>query len=390
MRKIVCLSTTSWYNHPTRKQQVMSRLTDAEILYFNPPVTVAAPLKDKSVKAQLKEYKKQLVKPAPNITVYSLPPVLPLYNKNRLINKFNQRRIAAFVRKKMKQHGFLNPLLWIYHPSSVDAVNHIPHDGLVYDCVDRHSAYPGLINAALVDGMEAALVSKCDAVFATSRGLFERLSAINPKTKLIPNGANYELFSSVDAPGIGIPDEFFNMKKPILGFVGALQPCNEYELVAAAAERRPDWNFVFIGAPLPGVDISMLSGKKNIHLLGARPQKELVKYLACFDVCLNLFRSDALTRDVSPLKFYEYLATGKPIVSTPEPQQVHDYADVIYIADGVDGADGVDAFIEKCALAVAENDPKLTELRRSRGKAASWDSRIAEMRKALAENGIAF
>jgi hypothetical protein len=94
----------------------------------------------------------------------------------------------------------------------------------------------------------------------------------------------------------------------------------------------------------------------------------MVNYLAYFDVCLNIFKSGDLAKDVSPLKFYEYLATGKPIVSTPQPEQVLEYSDVVYIASTPE------EFVEKCAVAIKEKSNWHTSRRRELGKASSWDS----------------
>ncbi len=379
MRQIICLSTTNWYGIPTRKQQVMARIKNAEILYFDPPVTMIAPLKDKAASDRISMYKQDGQKPTDNITVYAMPPVLPLYNKNRMINRINQRRLASFVRAKMKEHGFTNPLLWVYHPSSADITERIPHSELIYDCVDRHSAYPGLITPSVVNRMEADLAKRCDVVFATAKGLYDTLSEYNSNTFLIPNGANYELFSRVDDPELPFPDELFTIQKPILGFIGALQECIDYNLVATTASKRPDWSFVFIGPKLPGVDISSIEGKPNIHILGLKPYKDVVNYLACFDVCLNLFQTGDLAKDVSPLKFYEYLATGKPIVSTPQPDQVMDFEDVIYIASTPE------EFESKCAAAIKEKSNWHVTRRRELGQACSWDSRVAQMMKIISE-----
>ena len=175
MRKIVCLATSPWYPIPTRKQQVMSRIPDAEILYFDPSVTYLAPLKDKAARPGLSNYKKEGVHPQENITVYSLPPVLPFFYKFRWINKLNQRRMARFVRRKMREHGFTDVLLWVYSPVTADLVDLVPHKGLVYDCVDRHSAYGGLMDPTLVDRMELELAGKTDRTFATADALAERL-----------------------------------------------------------------------------------------------------------------------------------------------------------------------------------------------------------------------
>ena len=188
MRKIVCLATSPWYPIPTRKQQVMSRIPDAEILYFDPSVTYLAPLKDKAARPGLSNYKKEGVHPQENITVYSLPPVLPFFYKFRWINKLNQRRMARFVRRKMREHGFTDVLLWVYSPVTADLVDLVPHKGLVYDCVDRHSAYGGLMDPALVDRMELELAGKTDRTFATADALAEEVDYSDVDMVVLPGG----------------------------------------------------------------------------------------------------------------------------------------------------------------------------------------------------------
>lgn len=382
MKKIVCLSTTPWHAHPTRKQQVMSRIKDAEILYFDPPVTWLAPLKDKSLRLKLSEYKHGGERVADNITRCSLPPVLPFYNKYSSVNRVNGRLILArHIRKMMKQYGFNDAVLWIYHPSMTAVVDYIPYSALVYDCIDRHSGYPGHIDPRVVDGMEAELARKCDVVFATAQGLFDTLTRYQPNAYMIPNGCNYELFSTA-ADGLPCPEDVQEIVTSLLGFSGAIQHCIDTSLVAEAARRRPDWTFAFVGWALAGVDTSELAALPNVLLLGAKPGGEVPKYLARFDVCLNLFKSGDLAKDVSPLKFYEYLATGKPIVSTPQPVQVNDFADVVYIADGID------EFISQCSAALVESDASLKSKRMAYAKACSWDARVAEMRDRLAKHNI--
>ena len=206
MKQIVCLATSPWYPIPTRKQQVMSRMPDAEILYFDPSATIIAPLRDKSTKPLMTAWKEPGEKVRDNITVYRLPPVLPFFYKCRAINRINQKRIARFVCEKMKEHGFSKPLLWVYSPVTVDCVDLIAHEALVYDCVDRHSAYGGLMNPALVDAMELELAAKTDMTFATAASLAERLKSTQPEAEFIPNGANFERFFEASKPQL-VPEE---------------------------------------------------------------------------------------------------------------------------------------------------------------------------------------
>ena len=311
--------------------------------------------------------------------------MLPFFNKFRWVNRLNQKRQAAFVRRKMREHGFGDEtVLWCYSPSSCDIVEQVPHSSLVYDCVDRHSAYKGHITPEVVDGMERDLAKPADQVFATAVGLAETLEKINPTTKMIPNGAAYEIFSRVqtEKDALSCPEDMKGLGHPVYGFVGMLQECIDYALIEKLAKERPDATIFLIGRTLPGVDLSHLKQYKNIVFHGLVPQPELPAYLAQMDVCLNVFRAGALSKDVSPLKFYEYLATGKPVVSTREPLQVEDFRDVVYIAHDAD------EFLALCDEAACENAPEKVEKRLAYGEQCSWTERVRQMEDVLYKKGV--
>ena len=385
MARVVCLATSNWHPFPTRKQQVMGRLKeDNRVLYFDPPVSRVAPLKDAAAAERLHAYRKEGEKVSETLTVYATPPVLPMHNRYRAVNRLNQRTQARHIRRIMAANDFDDDtVLWCYSPASADLIDLIPHRALVYDCVDRHSAYGGLMVPAVVDAMERDLARKADVVFATAGGLYDTLKAYNKDTFLIPNGANFELFNQAAvADDLPFPDDLFNVRNPILGFVGMLQPCIDLDLLVYAADARPHWSFVLIGRALPGVDITPLQARPNIHLLGLKPHKELPRYLARFDVCLNLFRAGPLSKDVSPLKFYEYLATGRPIVTTPQPDQVRNFSDAIYIGENPD------SFVSACEEALAERHAWSVEQRIKYGREASWDARVDQMRAILRDKKV--
>ena len=381
MKKIVCLATSPWYPIPTRKQQVMRRIPDAEILYFDPSVSLLAPLRDKTAKPLLTAYKKPGEQVKDNITVYRLPPVLPFFNKFRFINRLNQKRMARFVCRKMRENGFENPILWVYSPVTADLVDQVPHSALIYDCVDRHSAYGGFMNPQLVDAMELELAGKADAVFATADSLAERLRKAKPDARFIPNGANFERFVQASQPQ-PVPEDMQEIPHPIFGFVGALQTCIEYGFVETAARAHPEWSFVWIGNEKPGADLSALRQLANVYFLGVKPNEKLPEYLAQFDACLNLFAESELSKDVSPLKFYEYLATGKPIISTRQPDQVLQYTPIIHIA-----ANAQD-FISCCEQALRDTQPERVSARIEEGRKSSWDARVREICAVLEEKNI--
>ena len=198
---------------------------------------------------------------------------------------------------------------------------------------------------------------------------------------MIPNGANFERFVQAAQPQ-PLPDDMQGIPHPIFGFVGALQSCIEYGYLEAAAKARPDWSFVLIGKEKPGVDLSALHAMPNVHFLGLKPNEQLPQYLAHFDACLNLFAKSDLSKDVSPLKFYEYLATGRPIVSTKQPDQILQYATLIEIADSQE------EFISACEKSCSDTAPEQIDARIEAGRACSWDSRVAQMCGILEGQGI--
>lgn len=201
---------------------------------------------------------------------------------------------------------------------------------------------------------------------------------------MIPNGAAYEIFSRVqtEKDTLPCPEDMKDLPHPIYGFVGMLQECIDYALIEKLAKSRPNATIFLIGRTLPGVDLTNLKQYPNIVFHGLVPQPELPAYLAQMDVCLNVFRAGALSKDVSPLKFYEYLATGKPIVSTREPLQVEDFKDVVYIARNPE------MFLPLCDAAAKEKRPAWTEKRLAYGAQCSWTERVHQMEEVLYKKGV--
>ena len=130
------------------------------------------------------------------------------------------------------------------------------------------------------------------------------------------------------------------------------------------------------------MDLTALHGMKNVPFLGLKPNEQLPQYLAHFDACLNLFAKSDLSKDVSPLKFYEYLATGRPIVSTKQPDQILQYAPLIEIADSPE------EFIAACEKSLTDAQPEKISARMEAGRSCSWDSRVAQMCELLEKRGL--
>lgn len=374
---IICLSTVDWDPIWTRKQQIISRLPlSNRILYVEPPISLLSPFKDKACWKKWPLWWKGLRQWRENIYLYSPPVIAPFGNVYRQVNRLNQAWLAPFIRRAARRLNFREPLLWTYLPNSADIVGRLGEKLVIYDCVDEHSAYSGFRPETVWD-MEKSLLEKADIVFTTAEGLYEKRKPFSREIHLIPNAADVDHFQKSVLETTPLAPELKGLPHPVIGFVGVIQDWIDLDLIADLAAARPGWSFVLVGPAGPGVDLKTLHSLPNVHLLGRRNKEVLPSYFKGFDVCLNAFRLNRLTATVSPLKFYEYLASGKPVVSVPLPA-VEPFADVVEIARTPA------EFLKKIEQALALETPERRKLRLKRAQENSWDQRVAEIMEKIA------
>lgn len=191
---------------------------------------------------------------------------------------------------------------------------------VIYDCMDHHAGFldDGYGNDATrraIEESEDALLRCSDAVLTTSRLLDERVRPIARRTLLVPNGTDFAHFNR--RPSVLALDP--GLARPVVGYYGAISSWFDVALVEEAARLRPAWTFVLVGSTV-GADVSRLERLPNVQLLDERPYAEIPSYLHAFDVACIPFRLTPLTQATNPVKFYEYLSAGKPVVSTPLPE----------------------------------------------------------------------
>jgi GT2 family glycosyltransferase len=213
---------------------------------------------------------------------------------------------------------------------------------------------------------EAALLRTSDVVVTTSRALHEECSAFNPQCVLIPNATAFDHF----AVFVGaIPRWLQALQKPVIGYYGAIADWFDTALVGQMARMRPQWSFVLVGNTATA-DLRPLDGMPNVHLTGEQPYKRLPAYLHSFDVCLIPFRRLPLTEATNPVKFYEYLSAGKPVVSVPLPElEPFEGVGLVYLADEAA------AFIAQVERAIAENSVDRVLARMEFAKRETWAER---------------
>ncbi|WP_425933827.1 glycosyltransferase [Aeromonas rivipollensis] len=236
-----------------------------------------------------------------------LPPLaLPLPG-SRLAGKINGHWLAAQIRRQLPE--LARPLLWISLPSAVDLIGKLEERAVIYYCGDDFSALAGVDHQAIAR-CEARLVEKADLILAASPALASRFPP--HKTRLLSHGVDLDLFMPPRERPADLPSG-----RPIAGFYGSLSDWIDIPLLAETATALPHWDLVLIG-PVQ-TDISPLRGIPNIHLLGPRPHHTLAAYAQHWQVSLLPFVDNAQIRACNPLKLREYLATGRPIVSTDFP-----------------------------------------------------------------------
>lgn len=212
-------------------------------------------------------------------------------------------------------------IYFTYPPQSL-FIGSLHADLLIFDSVDE----PAGEFASWRTGYHAA-VSSSNIVLASANALFDRARhATGTPVYLMPNACDFKHFQTAQQRQ-SVPEYPFSLGKPIIGYIGAIAPWLDWPLINIMAHCLPDYQFVFIGSPLLQLGVGFAN--KNMHYLGHKDYSQLPRYLSNFSYCLIPFQITEMTRGVNPCKFWEYLASGIPILSTALPEIPSDYVTVI-------------------------------------------------------------
>jgi glycosyltransferase involved in cell wall biosynthesis len=269
------------------------------------------------------------------------------------------------------------PILYVWHPAFIDIVERFEAPLVVYHCYDEYAAFRDA-NREQLEAQEARLLRRADLVFTVSPGLRERRVSQNPQTFVVRNGVDADYFGTALAPDTVVPLDIAVIPRPIVGCVSRVVP--EYfdaGLLRDVFRRCPEWSLVVIGPESPahvsgGEDLCELKPLPNVHFLGPRPFDSLPAYLKAMDVCAMPYRLTGNTQLADPLKMYEYLAAGKPIVSVPL-----DFADDVRPL--VRTARNADEWIAAIEEALTLDSPDLRVARQTVAQDNTWDRRVEQI-----------
>ena len=345
---LICLSHLRWNFVFQRPQHLMTRYARTRRVYF-----VEEPVFENATE------------PHVAIDVHDGVVVVVPKLPNGYTAQQSTRAQRAILDQMIVANGISRFVLWYYTPLALKFSDHLRPDAVVYDCMDELSAFKDA--PAELSALEHALLRRADVVFTGGQSLYEAKRHLHHNIHALPSSVDVKHFATARG-NVRDPLEQRDLPRPRLGFFGVLDERLDIPLLRGVAEARPAWQLVMIG-PVVKIDPADLPRLPNIHYLGPKRYEELPAYLSGWDLALLLFARNEATRFISPTKTPEYLAAGKPVVSTSIRDVVTPYGD----RDLVRVADTVDGFIHQCANALRE----VPEPRRVRAdvflRSMSWD-----------------
>jgi UDP-galactopyranose mutase len=285
--------------------------------------------------------------------------------------------LRLLVDELLRSQSIEEYVLWYYTPMPVAFTDHLNPRAIIYDCMDELSAFKGA--PTILKSREAELMRRADLVLTGGQSLFEVKRHQHPNIHPFPSSVDVAHFAQARRITTD-PDDQASIPHPRLGFFGVIDERMDSDLIDGIAAARPDWHLVLIG-PVVKIDPASLPRRPNIHYLGPKDYKELPQYLAGWDVALLPFARNDATRFISPTKTPEYMAAGKPVVSTSIRDVVRPYGQqgLVRIADEVP------AFVRACMAAMAEDPSKRITQADAFLRHTSWDGTWTRIRLLLDE-----
>ncbi|MDF3077651.1 MAG: glycosyltransferase [Sphingobacteriaceae bacterium] len=321
----------------------------------------------------------------PGLSIVITPPLLPinflpegqLYRK---LLKWNEGLIVKRIEKVLKSRQ-ISDYIYInsfnfHYPDIADKLNPVL---TVYHCVD-----PLIVDYDKKHGQisEAKLVKNSDLVVCTSKQLYEEKKPLNPATYFIPNAADITHSSKALDPALPVHASLANIPKPLIGYFGNIERRIDFDLLKEVITNNTDKSFVFAGPTVPEYIPEWFFNTPNIHLTGRLPYSEMPAMIKGFDVAMIPFKKDEVSRTIFPLKLFEYLGAGKPVVATDFNLDLVDftYDIVLYCSDAKSFSEAIRNALKEAEMMIG----KRVEI----AKENTWDKRAAEF-SALLESNLA-
>ena len=366
-----------WAGLWRNRHQLMSRFADHNDVWYVEPPTMLRDLlgrkQDGRGTANIRR-SRLFSRDASGVTVFHSPWWLPITGrapfKNISIRLF--LAVLSFVARIGSRH---RPIIWLSRPNMVDYIGKLNAKLTIYHVVDEYSGYglPSSVPHSNSKSRENEMLRRVDTVIVVTPTLYDLKSSHNPNTYLVPNAVDYNSYADCDPQK---PDDMSDLRSPIIGYSGLIAARLDLDMLHAAANARPDWNFVFVGAVDDAhceTELQRLQELSNVHFLGQKTVRDVPRYVHQFDVCMIPYAVNLRAEHASPLKLYEYAAASKPIVTT-------DFAAARDFTGHIEIAQSKDEFLSACerSLEVNPSAPEILENRRFAAK-NTWAHRVQQI-----------
>src|SRR5687768_16081248 len=380
-RSILCIGTAEWRSTLwTNQQHLMSRLAQANRVVYTESLGLRRPtVAGRDLRRMARRLRQGLRGPRRIDGVWVVSPLVVPSHRSAPVRRLNRTLLRAALRMAARRARLERPLLWAYNPHAHELIDDLRPSLVVYHCVDDIAAQAGVDEASFA-AAERAIVARADLVLASARPLEARMRALGARrVAYVPNVADVEHFASADR--VPEPPEMRGLTRPRLLFAGAVAAKKlDVALLAEVARRNSDWTLVLVGPAGEGDprgDLSALRALPNVLFAGERPFAELPAWIAAADVCLIPYAHNRYTASVFPMKVYEYLAAGRPVVSTRLP--------ALEGIEGVIFAEGAADFEARIRDALGDDSGWARRRRRELAGSHSWQARLEEIGELVAE-----
>jgi glycosyltransferase involved in cell wall biosynthesis len=377
-RDIVCVGFADWQTELwTNQHHLMSRLAARgdRVLFIESLGLRRPTLRGRDLRRMARRLRRGLRGPATHAGVAVLSPLVLPAHRSRAVRALNAGLLRTLVRRATRRLGMTRPILWAYVPQAEVLLDVLQPAKVVYHCVDDIAAHPR-IDARPFRAAEARFAARADVVLCSSAPLAERLRALAApeRIRLAENVADTARFAAALEAG-PVDPALAALPAPRLVFTGAISEVKlDLALLGDLARLRADWTLALVG-PLgvgdPHSDVAALAAAPNVHLLGPRRHDELPRVLRGAAVGLIPYARNRLTASIFPMKVYEYLAAGLPVIATPLPALAR--IPEITVAEDAEG------FADAIARALAEDSPSRRAARSRAAAGHSWEARLQEI-----------
>jgi teichuronic acid biosynthesis glycosyltransferase TuaH len=379
---IVFVSLEPWDEIWRRNQFIcdglLRRSTDTKILFVQPPFDNSYALR--TCKLGNVQHSPSLVPCGYSDRLQLLTPTKWFPNSLPLSRAWNEKYLLSQMKTALRDLNWVPTHLWINQHEAAHLLDTKIAPNSIYDITDDWTKFSGnQSHLALITEQDATLCQSCDHVIVCSQQLFADKSTLvdAEKLHLIPNGVHVDHYEAVADMSVPVHAVAQNWKKPTFGYTGTIHGDRvDVNLIASVAKSYPSATIAMVGPNLlEQADQQELDQLSNIVFTGSQPYSQLPDVMRAFDVCMVPHRVTPFTESLNPIKLWEYLAAGKPIVST-NVAGFRDYPDLVRVADTSDD------FVSLLALAPVES-PDLPALRQQAVRQHTWDQRVAAVEALL-------